>query len=70
MSQLANESHFDAEYQKISDRYEACKDKINNVVMVVKGEDQQDLVRALELLVELRDLACLHLKAQHNVPPN
>lgn len=67
---IINESSFDNRLSRISYLYEAAKDKINNVICAVHGEDQQDLIQALNILREMRDIAAVNLKANHEIKDN
>lgn len=67
---IVNESSFDNNLSRISYLYEATKDKINNVICSVHGENQQDLIQALDMLREIRDIAAVNLKANHEIKDN
>lgn len=67
---IVNESSFDNRLSRISYLYEATKDKINNVICSVYGEDQQDLIQALDMLREMRDIAAVNLKSNHEIKDN
>lgn len=67
---IVNEQNFDERLQRIGHLYESTKDKINNVICAVRGEDQKDLCEALEMLREMRDIAAVNLKTNHEIKDN
>jgi len=68
MSQYANEKTFDANLQRLGDLYEEGKDCLNGLGIL--EEDREDWSRVFDILREMRDIAVLSLKANHEIKPN
>jgi len=52
---------------KLSDLYEEGKDKCYNLLPGLKHDDHQDVLRLLEILVEMRDIAAISLQLNNEV---
>lgn len=71
MPNFANEKTFDEGLKKIGDLYEEGKDCLNNLPYAVFNSDERKSYSSLfEILSELRTLAAVNLKANHEIKDN
>jgi len=71
MPQFTQESEFDKRLSRISELYESGKDDLNNITwgFLPPGE-RTSITRLFETLRELRDIAAINLKSNHEIKDN
>lgn len=69
MSNYANEKTFDENLQKIGDLYEAGKDRLSSLLLTHE-EDWDSREELFNILREMRDIAAVNLKANHEIKDN
>lgn len=68
---LANEKHFDDQLKRIGDLYEEGKDCMHELpIGEWHGNEMRHYSRVFEILRELRDIAAVSLKSNHEVKEN
>jgi hypothetical protein len=71
MTQFSSEKTFGARLKEIGDLYEEAKDKMYSMkyssTVPFEGNDYN---RVLEIIRELRDIAAVNLKANHEIKSN
>lgn len=65
---IANEKNFDERLKEIGDLYEEGKDCLNSLGIL--EEDRADWSRLFDIIREMRDIAAISLKANHEVKDN
>jgi hypothetical protein len=68
MTQFSNEKTFDARLKEIGDLYEEGKDCLNGLSIL--EEERTEWSRLFEIIRELRDIAAVNLKANHEIKSN
>lgn len=66
---LANEKQFDKNLERIGELYEGGKDLLNGM-MIHYPEDLKARDRLFQVLREMRDIAAVSLKANHEIKEN
>lgn len=66
----ANEKEFEKKLKLLDDLYEEGKDCLNHVSVPFGDCNQKKLLRAFEILFEMRNIAATQMKAIHDVPQN
>lgn len=65
---LANEKEFDRRLERIGELYERGKDELNNISFgLLPADEQKSHARMFGILSELRDIAAMGLKANHEI---
>jgi hypothetical protein len=68
---IANEKQFDENLKRIGDLYEEGKDCLNNLpIGALHGDEMKSYSRLFEVIREMRDLAAINLKANHEIKDN
>jgi hypothetical protein len=68
MTQFSNEKTFDARLKEIGDLYEEGKDCLNGLSIL--EEERTEWSRLFEIIREMRDIAAVNLKANHEIKSN
>jgi hypothetical protein len=68
MTQFSSEKTFDARLKEIGDLYEEGKDCLNGLSIL--EEERTEWSRLFEIIRELRDIAAVNLKANHEIKSN
>lgn len=68
---IVNEQSFDDSLKRIGDLYEEGKDCLNELpIGEWHGNEMKNYLRVFDILREMRDIACVNLKANHEVKDN
>jgi hypothetical protein len=65
---IAQEKQFDDQLKRIGDLYEEGKDCLHSLSIL--EEERDDYSRVFEIVRELRDIAAVSLKANHEIKSN
>jgi hypothetical protein len=68
MTQFSNEKTFDVRLKEIGDLYEEGKDCLNGLSIL--EEERTEWSRLFEIIREMRDIAAVNLKANHEIKSN
>lgn len=66
--QFANEKTFDDNLQRIGDLYEEGKDNLHTILPL--EQDSEERTRLYDILREMRDIAAINLRANHEIKDN
>jgi hypothetical protein len=68
MTQFSSEKTFGARLKEIGDLYEEGKDCLNGLSIL--EEERTEWSRLFEIIREMRDIAAVNLKANHEIKSN
>jgi hypothetical protein len=67
---IAQEQEFDDKLKRIGDLYEEGKDCLANIMPMTDRDEVRHHSRVYEILRELRDIAAINLKSNHEIKDN